>query len=204
MLFAGEKGPLSVEGESYRNLLKYGLPTCAVTVLLAYLGNDLMRLAVLLGSVIAYGIVARRRVYPFGHITRISTAASSGDEESEGFLSRLEGCKVALGRVALIWFMFLLLVCGFSILAPLVYVNAIAGTDLIDTVTKISVVFSLVLSHIGEKYRPAAAHYFVVALRVIDNVILISLSIFFSVTGSACLYWFFIHRKGMKSPEPSA
>ena len=204
MPFGAEKGAISAESESYAILLRYGLPTCAISVLLAYLGNDLMRVSVLVGSVIAYRIVAGRRVYPFDHITRFATGTRPGDKESEEFSSRLEGCRDGLRRVALVWFMVVLLVCGFSIVAPLVHVNAVAGTDLFDNITKVSVIFSVVLSLIGESYRPMASRYFVVALRVVDHGILVSLSLFFSITGSACLYWFFIHRDAMKSQETPA
>ena len=60
MVFSAEKRAVSAESESYGNLLRCGLPTCAISVLLAYLGNDLMRVSVLMGSVIAYRIIAGR------------------------------------------------------------------------------------------------------------------------------------------------
>jgi len=202
MVPAIEKSTLSVKDQRYRNLLRYGLPTCIITLLLAYLGSDLMRLAVLMGSLLAYGVVARRRVYPFGYIA--GADAPFEDKKSELLSGRLEEGKDTVRRVALVWVMVLLLVCGLSILVPLVHVNAIAGTDLFDNITKLSVVFSMVQTHIGDRYRPTAARYFVMVLRVIDNIILISISLFFSITGSACLFWFFIHREDIKRQQAQA
>ncbi len=194
--------PLAADG-SQTTLLRYGLPTCLITILLAFLGSDPMRLAVLSGAVLAYAITRKRAVYPFGRILS-SVPESPADGESQNSQAKLEYHKTSLTGIALCWFLLLMVACSLSMVLPLVRIDSFIAPDLIDRITGISTVAAIVSSHLAQTHKAMVTQYFAAALRILDHVILLSLSLFFSVTGSSCLYWFFIHYKAGRNQELTA
>ncbi len=204
MRFSRESTPLAVENESGGVLLRYGLPTCAATILLAYLGNDVMRLGVLAGAAVAYGIVWKRKVYPFGRIISAGQEISPGDKTAESLSSALESHKRSIHGVALAWFGVLLIICAVGLLAPVIHISLFTGPDVIDRLTNISVVAALAASRLAQSHKAAVAQHVATALRILDHIILLSLSLFVSITGSSCLYWLAVRRKDRKEREAAA
>jgi hypothetical protein len=157
-----------------------------------------MRLAVCLGAVLAYGIVKTREVYPFARILAASPE-SSLDRERASQSSRLESHKASLSRMMLLWLALLLSLSLLSMRVSMVRIPYFSQPDLIGSITNVSAIAALASSYLPLGQRATAIQYVTVALRVLDTLVLFSLSLFFSITGSACLYWFFIHRMDRKS-----
>lgn len=204
MPLSRESTASAVESGSGGVLLRYGLPTCAATVVLAYLGNDVMRLGVLAGAAVAYGIVRKRQVYPFGRIMSAGQEISPGYKSFEIRSSILENHKRSIHGVALGWFVVLLIICALALRAPIVHISLFTGPDVIDRITNISVVAALAVSRFAQGHKAAVAQGVATALRILDHVILLSLSLFVSITGSSCLYWLAIHRKSAATREAAA
>lgn len=160
-----------------------------------------MRLGVLLGAVGAYLIVKRRRVYPFA---RILCGEAAGQSLPEPIAARLDDCKEAIGPVATIWLAALFGVCVFSMAMPTVQVSYFYGPDLFDRITHISTILVSLTSELAPGQKAAVAAYFALALRIVDNILLLCVSAFLSTTGSACLYWFVIHRRFGKMQQTPA
>ncbi len=187
-----------VEQESRRTLLRFGAPACAVTALLAYLGNYPMQITILLGTICAYRIVKRRKAYPCGRILG-SVQPSSERNDAEALSARLERHKQSVGIAALVWFGFLAIVCGFSLLGPSIDIHYLSGPDIVTPLVRIPEVVTAILTRIARTHEATAVQYLGLTLRLLDYLILLSLSVFFSVTGSSCLYWFFLYYKDSTS-----
>ena len=175
------------------------MPACAVTLSLAYLGNDPMRVTILLGVIGAYELVKKRRVYPFGRLLSSACETLRDESEMEAVSLRIERHKESLRNIALVWFGFLLIVCGLALLGPTVDIHYFSGPDLLNPLTRISAIVVIVFSHMTHPQRAVATQYFGLALFSLDYLILLSFSAFFSMTGSSCLYWLFLYHKDSAS-----
>jgi hypothetical protein len=175
-------------------LLSDGGLACLITLLLAYFGNDPMRLAVFLGVALAYGIL-RRKSYPSGPIfsPRRETSLNSRTETPS---PEFEDHEDSVRKTALVWLGVLVVVSGFSLLVPTVDIHYFSSPDILNPLTKISSVMTPLFSLIAQAKRVEAIQYFTLALRTLDYGILISLSLFFSVTGSFCLFSLISYHRG--------
>jgi hypothetical protein len=153
-------------------------------------GGDLARLNVLVGSAAAYVIVQRRRVYPFG---RIGTSGAKEEAKEDAISTELERHKGSAANSALAWFALLLLISGLSMLIS----DGQGYYFIFERVTKISTLAVLLTSYLG-KNQALSVHNLASALRAIDYAILSCVSLFLSMTGSACLYWLFIHYRTVR------
>lgn len=153
-------------------------------------GGDLARLAVLVGSAAAYVIVQRRRVYPFG---RIGASGAKEEAREDSFSAELERHKRSAANIALAWFALLLMISGL----PMLISDAQGYYFIFERVTKISTLAVLLASYLG-KNQALSMYGLTSALRAIDHAILSCVSLFMSMTGSACMYWLFIHYRAAR------
>lgn len=189
--------------DPYTTLLTYGAASCLVVVLLTCAGNGMMRLAIILGAILAYGIVRTRRIYPFARILAPAPEPIlERERDSRG--SRLESHKSSTGGVMLLWLVFLLGLSVLSTRVSMVYVPYLSQPDLIGKITNVPAIAAPVSSYLPPGQRATAIQWLTAALRVFDTLVLFSLSLFFSITGSACLYWFSIYRMDRKSQRIAA
>lgn len=188
----------SGERRACMQLIAYGLPAAVITLVLACFGDEFARVSALAGAFIAWWIVGGREVYPFARIADRSAAISSDVAQRERLSQRLEANKGSLKTTALIWLALLLLVAGASMFFLSPGIMFFGRVGLIDEVTRASAVFVLLLAPFGKDVGYSAAPLFAKTLAVSDHIIIISISLFLSITGSCCLYWLSIYLKAAK------
>lgn len=164
--------------EADRTLLIYGLAAGLGAVLLALVGNDLMRVAVILGAVSAYVLVGRRDIYPQGRIMGPVRASAKPP------------LPVAAG-----WLLVLVSACCVGTSTSAIDIPVFSGPDLVDRISKLFVIVQRTSPFFPAGQKAVLAKYSTLIVRSLDHLILVGLCLYVSITGSACLYWLSIRRK---------
>ncbi len=189
---------LIAKDRSCKTLLKCGLPACVFTLFLIWIGGGLAQFTALAGSLIAFLIVRKRKLYPHGRIAQSVSTETASKRELEGLSERLECHKASVRGIFLAWFALLLAASGFSLLA-----STSGYYFIFERITKISTVAVMVASRSGGSLNALATRYLPMALRAIDIGLIISVSFFLSVTASACIYWFAARYEAAESRRAS-